>query len=206
MPWFELPILGLTVPTPAWNKGGVACLILASILYLRAIGGLPVRWLVRPAVLPAAYFWWQSVDQMKAWGARNLAPAQLKLSAVNSAMTKFGGERVNLYEPALWKGLKPSYGWKAAGILLLFTAVVTLLDGPRTPKCGACGKKGAEGDSFCFHCGKALAEAVVCRNCGEKLRQGDSFCRKCATPAHTSTRRKERERERSSTGVAPAKR
>lgn len=183
IPWFELPILGLSVPTPAWNKGGVACLVLASILYLRALGGFPLRWLVRLTVLPTAYFWWQSVEQMKSWGVKNLAPAQLKLSTVNSAMTKLGAERVTLYEPSLWKSLEPSYGWKAAGFLLLVTAVVTVLDGPRIRKCQSCGQKGRGGDSFCFQCGMALTDARLCGNCGGALQAGDSFCRHCAASA-----------------------
>ncbi|MFA5504323.1 MAG: zinc ribbon domain-containing protein [Vulcanimicrobiota bacterium] len=182
LPWFHLPILGLSIPTPAWGKAGVACLAAASTLFLRALGGSALRWLVRPALIPAAYFWWTSLEQMQAWGARSLAPAQLKLATVNQGLGSLGGEPITLYEPALWRGLEPSYGWQVAGAILVLSALFTLFDGPRMPHCGSCNKRGREGDSFCFQCGQAFSEQPVCSNCGQTAIEGDAFCRHCAKP------------------------
>jgi hypothetical protein len=155
-------------------------MVIASMLFLRAIGGWPIRWLIRVSLPPAIYFWWFSVDTMKAWGAENLAPAQLKLSTVNSALAKLGGTPVTLYEPALWKGLEPSWGWKAAGVTLLLTALFTVVDGPRISKCAGCGEKGRDGDSFCHKCGESLAEIQACTNCGHRVQKDDVHCGRCS--------------------------
>ena len=158
----------------------MGCLIVASFLYLRAIGGYPIRWLVRVAVPPALYFWWFSLEEMRSWGTQNLAPAQLKLSTVNGTLSKLGGTPVTIYEPALWRSLEPSWGWKAAGVCLALTALFAVLDGPRIPKCGSCGASGRDGESFCHECGEGFGPIHGCKNCGHKPGKGDSYCGRCS--------------------------
>lgn len=180
LPWFELPILGYMLPAPAWSKAGIACFVLAALLFLRAVLGAPLRWLVRPALIPSVYLWWNSVQATRAWGAETLAPAQIKLVSVNRTLTTLGGDDIRLYDPALWKNLEPSFGWKFAGVVLFSIGVATLLDGSFRRKCQSCGTKGRDQDSFCCKCGQSLTQATVCGNCGETARDGDNYCRHCS--------------------------
>jgi Double zinc ribbon len=181
LPWFHLPLFSWSVPTPAWNYGGLACFCLACCCLLRGVGGSTFRWLLRLVVLPSWYFWWQSTQQMKAWGAANLAPAQLKLSTVNDTLARLGAETVSLYDPIAWKGLEPDSGWYLTGGCLAVVSILTLLDGPKFLACPGCRAKAGDSDSFCFSCGHSLKSSPGCRNCGSRIGPEDKFCRTCGS-------------------------
>jgi len=181
IPWFRLPVLGWEIPAPAWNRAGLACLVLAGFHLLRAVGGPPFRWLVRIATLPALYFWWVSPEWAKAWGARHLAPAQLKLAPLNNALARLGGDTLELYKPPLWKTLEPQTGWYVAGGTLILTLLLTSFDGPNRLTCSSCKGTFTEDDRFCGECGEALKGGPHCGHCGEELNPNDKFCRRCGT-------------------------
>lgn len=179
LPWFQLPILGWTIPAPAWNKAGLACFALSGVLVMRTVAGWFFRWPVRMVTPVAFYYWWESLEAVKTWGAKHLAPAQLKLAPVNQTLSTLGGEGVTVYEPALWRSLEPQYGWHLAGLSLLSIGLLTAFDGPRSVVCSACQAKAKETDNFCHACGDTLTTSVGCRNCGGKPLVQDAYCRHC---------------------------
>ena len=191
LPWFHLPILGWTVPAPAWNRAGLVCFALSGLLVIRAVAGWPFRWPVRIATPIALYYWWASLEAVKTWGAKNLAPAQLKLAAVNQTLSRLGGESVTVYEPALWRSLEPQHGWHLAGLSLFLIGLLSVLDGPRSLLCSACQTKAKESDHFCHCCGHTLTISPGCRNCGGKPHPQDTFCRHCGSKFEDRARENE---------------
>ena len=179
LPWFELPILGWSVPAPAWNKAGLASATLSVFLFLRGVGGWKVRWMVRLALIPAAYCWWTSLVEVKAWGARHLGSAQLEFSSINSTLAKLGVETITIYDASKWRALQPTFGWYAAGLCMLLIALVTSLDGPRRRACSECTLPAQDSDRFCHGCGQTLQSSLGCRNCGAFMQDEDRFCRLC---------------------------
>lgn len=179
LPWFELPLFGWKVPTPAWNRAGLACFVAACGLALRGVAGAGARWLVRALLPVAGYYWWTSLSLTRDWAAQSLGPIQLKLSPVNQALSKLGAEPVSVYEPSAWKALVPGPGWYASGAILLLSLLLTLLDGPWKRKCGTCQALVVEGDGFCHQCGEALSGTAKCGNCANRMKPDDKFCRAC---------------------------
>jgi hypothetical protein len=179
LPWFSLPLLGWSVPIPAWNALGLALLVLGALHGGRALGLPGVAWAIR-ALLPwTIYRWWQAEALFRDWGKGTLAPLQLKLSGVNSALETIGAERVTVFDPVLWRDVLPGPGYKLAGLALLLGGLVTLLDWPSRTRCGTCRAVVDPEDSCCHACGGRFPEATACSQCGRSPRTGDRFCRAC---------------------------
>lgn len=183
LPWYQVPILGLQFPAFAWNKAGLAGLVLLFSLALRTLMGPTMRWAVRVSIIPAAYFWWTSLDALQAWGMRQFGPLQLKLASLNSAISKVGGEPLEVFDVMAWKTLEPNRAFYLMGGSLALVAVLTLLDRSAKRECPTCTKKCQWEDAFCHGCGKAFEEVNGCRNCGENLGREDKFCRSCGREA-----------------------
>lgn len=181
LPWFELPLLGWSVPAPAWNRAGLSFLLLTGLLMLRVVGGYPFRWVVRLALVPALLSWWKAPELVREWGGQTLAPLQLRLNAVNQTLSSLGAETITVYEPALWRTLAPGWGWKVAGLTLVAISLLTFFDGARRPTCSACRAETGETDHHCYACGESLGKLRYCSNCGSPETQGDTYCRCCGT-------------------------
>ena len=179
LPWFKIPLLAWAIPVPAWSRAGLVCLAVSAVLALRALAGLPWRWLVRGLLPFALYEWWRSPEEMMVWGTRTFGPVQLKLSALNAALSKFGVDPVQLYEPSAWKELQPGLGWYAAGGVLAAASLFAVLDGPRIRNCAQCQAPAREEDGFCHQCGEALQVLTRCGNCARPAEIEDKFCRDC---------------------------
>lgn len=179
LPWFFLPILGWSIPVPAWSRAGAACLALAATLLLRTVGGYKFRWAIRLALLPSIYFWLTSAEAVKMWGAQHLGPAQLKLAKVNAALSTMGTETISLYEAPLWRNLEPQLGWHLTGVVFLATMLLTLMDGPVRRVCPCCQQEAWADDRFCRACGESLTESAGCPNCGSERDPSDKFCHSC---------------------------
>ena len=179
LPWFRIPVFEWSIPTPAWNRAGLACFALACLLMLRSIGGAAFRWPIRVLVFPAAYFCWESLAQMKVWGTRHLGSVQLDLATINQGLSSLGMEPVTVYDALAWKSLQPDYGWYGTGWTLLLVSVLTWADGPRFASCPRCSSLTNREDGYCFSCGESLRQVPGCTNCGSPAGPEDSFCRVC---------------------------
>lgn len=179
LPWFKLPVLGWSIPTPAWNRTGLVLLALAACHFTRGLGWGVMRWPVRLAVFPAAYLWWGSEDAFRQWGTGTLAPLQLKLSSFNRLLAKFNLETLDIFEPRLWKQLDTGPGWYLAGATLVATLVLTSLDRVQVSVCPSCSTKNQAKDCHCHVCGHKFKDFKGCSRCGRTPAKGDKYCRDC---------------------------
>ncbi len=183
LPWYRLPVAGWHLPAPAWNQVGLLRLVTVFLLLGRALGWSSLRWGVR-LTLPFGWFgWWTAEQSFRTWGATYIAPLQLRLAEVNSLLAKFNMSGVDLYEPALWRQLEPSWGWGLVGLGLLLISVQTLGDRSAVQICPGCRFKAPLGNCFCACCGHRFRPFLGCTRCAKVPLPNDRFCRACGTPA-----------------------
>lgn len=181
LPWFTLPLLGWSVPIPAWNALGLLLMVLAGLQILRALGLAPLAWAVRMLTPWALYKWWGAPEQFRLWGKATLAPMQMKLSGVNSTLSTLGAETVTVFDPTLWREVVPGWGYKLAGASLLLSLVVSWLDWPARTDCPFCKVTVSPEDPCCHGCGHRFPEVPACPQCGRAPQDGDRHCRACGT-------------------------
>lgn len=179
LPWFSLPLLGWSVPTPAWNTLGLGLLVLGNLHILRALRLPGVSWAIRLMLPWALYRWWGSAELFRDWGKSVLVPMQLKLSGVNETLDTLGLERLSVYDPVLWREVVPGWGYKLAGASLALAVLVTLLDQPMRTRCPACRSVVSPEDPCCHGCGQRFPDVPGCMQCGRTPQKGDRFCRSC---------------------------
>jgi hypothetical protein len=183
LPWFELPLLGWSVPTPAWNALGLGLLALGNLHVLRALNMPGMSWGIRLLLPWVIYRWWGSQQQFRDWGKATLAPVQLKLSGVNDTLSTLGLDGVSIYDPVLWRDVQPGWGYTVAGASLLMAILVTAIDQPPRTRCPSCRAVISPEDPCCHGCGKSFPEIPGCRQCGRPPQKNDRFCRSCGTAA-----------------------
>lgn len=186
LPWFELPLFGWQVPVPAWNKVGLAILLLSAISLVRGVGFAFMRWPLRVLLPLAAYGWWLSPAETRNWGVSLFAPLQMKFSSLNSALSQLGLEPFTVFESQLWRELNQGPGYTLAGVSFGVLLLVTALDHPKTRRCGNCQAKAKLTDKNCHACGSLIAFENGCRGCGHQLGRGDQYCRQCGEKASPS--------------------
>lgn len=179
LPWFHLPVLGWSVPAPAWNGLGLALFILGGLHILRSLNLTAVAWLIRPILPWAIYRWWHSEEVFRLWGKATLAPLQMRLAPLNLALSSLGGKEMELFEAPLWRELAPGWGWTLAGVSLVLALVLTLLDWPSRTRCPDCKVKVQPEDPFCNGCGHRFPDVPGCTGCGRTPHHGDKHCRSC---------------------------
>lgn len=179
LPWFRLPLLGWTVPTPAWNALGVGLLVLGNLHMLRALNLPGTAWAIRLLLPWALYRWWGSQELFREWGKATFVPMQLKLSGINETLDTLGVDRVTVYDPVLWREIVPGLGYQLAGFSLLLAAVVTAIDFPVRTRCPDCRSVISPEDPCCHGCGRRFPEVPGCQQCGRSPQKGDKFCRSC---------------------------
>lgn len=156
-------------------------MVLGGLHILRALGLPGIPWGIRLLLPWALYRWWGSEELFRLWGKATFAPMQLKVSGLNTALGHLGVEQLSLFDPVLWREIEPGWGVKLAGLSLLCSALVTLLDLPVRWNCHSCRAKIAPDDVCCHACGYRFPEATACHQCGRAPRKGDRFCRSCGT-------------------------
>ena len=187
LPWFHLPILGQSVPAPAWNVLGLGLFFLGGLHLMRAVGVPGVAWLIRLVLPWAIYRWWTIETAYLQWGKATLAALQLRLSPVNQGLITLGLDPLSVFEVSQWQNMPPGWGWKLAGGSLCAAAVVTVLDWPVRTRCPACRARVAPEDPFCHGCGHRFPEVPACEGCGRKPAGGDKFCRSCGKSVAAQT-------------------
>ncbi len=179
MPWFHLPVLGWSVPAPAWNSLGLGLLVLGGLHLLRSLNLSAAAWLIRLLLPWALYRWWQSEEVCRLWGKAALAPLQMRLSPLNTALSSLGAREIEVFEASLWRELAPGLGWKFAGVSLLIALLLTIFDWPSRTRCPECRSKVLPEDPFCHGCGQHFPDVPGCVGCGRKPYSQDKFCRSC---------------------------
>lgn len=179
LPWFHLPILGQSVPAPAWNSLGLGLLLLGGLHLLRAFNAPGVVWAIRILLPWALYRWWTIEEAYRLWGKSMLASLQLRFTTINQALTTLGLDGISVFDASLWREMQPGWGWKLAGLSLFLSVLITLLDWPSRTRCPACRVKVQPEDPFCHGCGCRFPEVPGCSGCGRRPARGDKFCRSC---------------------------
>ncbi len=169
------------MPTPAWNSLGLGLLALGCLHVLRAGNLSGAAWGIRLLLPWVAYRWFASRESFFEWGKATFVPLQLKFSGLNETLDRLGMDPVTVYDPLLWRDLRPGWGYKLAGASLLAAALVTLLDQPARLRCPDCRSVISPEDPCCHGCGRRSPEVPGCRQCGRSPRPGDRFCRSCGT-------------------------
>ncbi len=179
LPWFHAPVMGWSLPVPAWNNLGLLLLVLGNLHFLRAVGVPGIQWGIRILLPWAIYRWWAAEEAFKLWGKQILGPAQLKLVEVNQVLTTVQLEPVTVFDPTKWRELDPGLGWQVAGVSLALALLVTCFEKSPISKCSNCSNKVSGDDPNCHHCGHRLHESPTCPRCFRSLQKGDRFCRGC---------------------------
>lgn len=179
LPWFDLPVLGWSVPAPAWNRTGLLLLALSAAQMTRSLGWRFGKWLVRILVFPIGYYWWGSEAAFLKWGTGTLAPIQLKLVAINGILSKFSVDSIDVFEARHWKNLEAGPGWYLTGATLALTLALTALDHYQPSRCSKCRARVGDSDAHCCQCGHKVREVKGCPECGRFPEPRDKFCRDC---------------------------
>lgn len=181
LPWYSLPLLGWSVPTPAWNSLGLVLMVLAGMHLLRALSVPGTAWAIRFLLPWGCYGWWTSEELFRAWGKSTLAPVQLKVSGLNTALSHLGVEPLSLFDPVLWREMEAGWGAKLAGVSLLLALLITAVDRPLRSRCPHCDATVSPEDPCCHGCGHRFPEVPACGQCGRAPLSGDRFCRGCGS-------------------------
>jgi hypothetical protein len=193
LPWFSMPMLGLSVPVPAWNVLGLGLLVLGGLHLLRALELPATPWAIRLLWPWVAYRWWWSEQMFRDWAKSTLVPVQLKFSGLNAALERLGFEPISFYDPVLWRELTLGWGYQVAGGSLLLALLLTLFDGgaaglrasapgggtPATSRCPDCEVPVEPQDACCHGCGQSFQGRIGCSGCGRIPLPGDRYCRSC---------------------------